>query len=301
MTLPTAAILCFLGASLAHADGGYAGEIQAWRAEHEAGLRTDDGWLTVAGLYWLKPGENRFGTAASNSILFPAGTAPPVAGVFHLDDRRVSIEAAPGVAITVNGAPLTATLPILSDASGAPDVLSIGRLRFFIIERGDRQGVRLRDLDSPQRKTFAGLTWFPVDAAYRVTARFEPATAPVTIHVPTVLGTVVDMESPGRAVFTLAGKEVSLDAVREAPDAKELFFILRDGTSGHETYGGGRFLYSDLPADGKVVLDFNKAHSPPCALTAFATCPLPPRAQPPRGPDPRRRDPEPGQRPRALR
>src|SRR5262249_19797787 len=133
------------------------------------------------------------------------------------------------------------------------------------------------DPESPQRKAFAGLTWFPVSESYRVVARFVPAAAPRSIAVPNILGQTIDMPSPGRAVFTLGGKELGLDAVLEEPDAQELFFIFRDGTSGKETSPAGRFLYAELPKDGTVVLDFNKAYSPPCAFTPHATCPLPPR------------------------
>jgi uncharacterized protein (DUF1684 family) len=56
-----------------------------------------------------------------------------------------------------------------------------------------------------------------------------------------------------------------------------LFIIFRDLTYRTTTYGAGRFLYAPMPKDGKVILDFNKAENPPCAFTAFATCPLPPR------------------------
>ena len=85
------------------------------------------------------------------------------------------------------------------------------------------------------------------------------------------------MLSPGYAVFTLNDRQLRLDPVLEEAGADQLFFIFRDATAPKETYGGGRFLYSDLPRDGQVVLDFNKAYSPPCAFTDFATCPLPPK------------------------
>jgi uncharacterized protein (DUF1684 family) len=75
----------------------------------------------------------------------------------------------------------------------------------------------------------------------------------------------------------LHGQDLRLYPVLEEPGAKELFFIFRDQTSGKETYGAGRFLYSALPREGTVVLDFNKAYNPPCAFTPYATCPLPPK------------------------
>ena len=74
-----------------------------------------------------------------------------------------------------------------------------------------------------------------------------------------------------------AGAEYRLEPIYETPNAKELFFIFKDATSGTDTYPAGRFLYSPLPANGSVTLDFNKAYNPPCAFTPFATCPLPPK------------------------
>src|SRR5262249_18755152 len=162
-------------------------------------------------------------------------------------------------------------------SGGEPEVLTMGHLKMHIIERGGRYGVRLKDSDSERRKSFTGLRWFPISESYRVTARFVPVNPPAEIPIPNILGQVSDRTSPCYAVFNLNGQELRLDPVLEEPDAEELFFIFRDGTSGKETYGAGRFLYTEKPHDGTVVLDFNKAFTPPCAFTPFATCPLPPR------------------------
>jgi len=132
-------------------------------------------------------------------------------------------------------------------------------------------------MNSPQRKAFRGLSWFEVDEAYRVTARFVPYGAMKPLSVPNVLGYTEKMLSPGYAVAHLGGKEIRLEGVLEDPRATQLFFIFRDLTTGKETYPAGRFLYSDLPREGRVVIDFNRAYNPPCAFTPFATCPLPPK------------------------
>src|SRR5262249_55920213 len=151
------------------------------------------------------------------------------------------------------------------------------RLRFFVIERGERVGIRLRDPESPARKAFRGLEWYPVDPAWRVTARFEPYPDHRQLQVPNVLGDLVPMDCPGRAVFAVGGKELALDAVLEEPEAEELMFIFADGTTERPTYPGGRFLYPSRPRGGTVILDFNRATSPPCAYTDSATCPVPPK------------------------
>ena len=197
--------------------------------------------------------------------------------MFVLDGAQVRVEVRAGVPVTLAGKPVTRQ-QVRSDAGGAaPDVLSLGALTMQIIERGGRLGVRLKDMKSPARASFKGLRYFPIDPRYRVVAAFTPHDKPVTLRVPNVLGMVEEMSSPGTASFALPGAAapLRLDAVRE-PGETQLFFIFRDATSGKTTYGAGRFLYAAPPVDGKVVLDFNRAYSPPCAFTPYATCPLPP-------------------------
>ncbi len=263
-----------LAALVTEADAAYHREIEAFRRGREERNAGEDGWLATAGLFWLREGKNRFGTAADSEIVLPSG--PARAGVLHVEQGRASVEVAAGVAVTLDGQKITQR-PLRSDANGAPDVLSLGRLRLFVIERGGRLAVRLRDPDTPARRAFRGLRWFPIRPEYRVIGRFVAHPAPRRLRVPNVLGMVEPMESPGVVVFRLDGKELRLEPVFETADKKELFFLFRDRTAGRETYGAGRFLYADLPAGGRVALDFNKAFTPPCAFTRFATCPLPPR------------------------
>ena len=177
--------------------------------------------------------------------------------------------------MTAGGEPVT-EMELRSDKAGSPDVLVLGRLRMFVIERDGRLAIRLRDLESPMRRGFTGLRWFPVRESFRVTALWVPYDPPKLLRVPNILGYAERLPSPGRAVFALDGRELALEPVLEDPQEAQLFFIFKDGTSGKETYPAGRFLYAEMPKDGSVVLDFNKAYNPPCAFTAFATCPLPP-------------------------
>jgi uncharacterized protein (DUF1684 family) len=259
------------------ADEAYRAGVRKWRAEREARLKADGGWLSVAGLFWLKEGRQTFGSAASNDIVLPA-SAPPEAGVFERAGARVEVSLAPGVGASLGGRPVEGgPYAMQPDVSGHPDVLSMGPLTMSVIQRGDRYGIRLRDRDNPARKAFAGLSWFDVDESWRVEARFVPYPEPKAVRVPNVLGQMNEMPSPGAVEFTRDGTTIRLDGVLEEKDADELFFIFRDGTSGKETYGSGRFLYAPLPRAGRIVLDFNKAYSPPCAFTPYATCPLPPR------------------------
>ncbi|HEY2941666.1 MAG TPA: DUF1684 domain-containing protein [Vicinamibacteria bacterium] len=257
------------------ANSVYHAEIETWRQNREARLKAEDGWLAVAGLFWLDEGVNRFGSGPGNAIALPAGAAPAVAGAFELRQGQVSVRIEPGVTVTAAGKPVAA-MDLRSDDPGPPDVLKLGRLSLQVIARGGRYGIRMKDPESETRRAFAGLRWFPVRDDMRVDARFVPWPSPRTIPIPNVLGQVNDLPSPGYAEFTVAGRKVRLEPVIEEPGAQELFFIFRDQTAGKETYPAGRFLYAPMPKDGAVVLDFNKAYSPPCAFTAYATCPLPP-------------------------
>ena len=271
-----AAAVVLVAAEARGQDEAYRQGVRKWREEREARLKADGGWLTVAGLFWLKEGANRFGTDAANEIVLPAGTAPPVAGVFLFAAGKTTVEVAPGARITTGGEPITRK-ELKADTSGSADVLALGPLQMHVIERQDRYAIRLKDMNNPQRQAFKGLSWFDVDESYRVTARFIPYGAMKPLSVPNVLGYAQKMPSPGYAVLSVGAKEVRLEGVLEDPHASQLFFIFRDLTTGKETYPAGRFLYSDLPKEGRVVIDFNKAYNPPCAFTPYATCPLPPK------------------------
>jgi hypothetical protein len=276
-------IVCLLLVSTACAervqlpDSAYLAEVEAWRAERHQRLTAEDGWLTVVGLHWLEPGVNRFGSDPGNEIPLSSPDVPSVAGTVELlADASVVARAAAGAAVTVNGTPLVESV-IHSDAQGQPDLLGVGRLSFYLIDRGGRLAARVKDPEAPARTGFKGIEHFPIDPRCRVTARLEPYPEPREVPVPTVLGTPTTMLAPGILRFTLRGEELSLEPYVNAVDDPEYFLIFRDRSSGNTTYGGGRFLDAAAAGDdGTTVLDFNLAYSPPCAFTPHATCPLPP-------------------------
>ena len=254
------------------ADSAYRATIEQWRAQEEAELKADDGWLTVSGLFWLKQGVNRVGSKTTSDIALPRG--PAELGAFELRDGKTTFRAAPGVAVRLNGKPAGGLMPLKSDTEGKPDRIQFDAFTMFVIHRGDRYGIRLKDTESATRKQFTGLRWFPVKESYRVIAKFVPYQPPKMLAISNVLGETEQEASPGYVVFTLDGQSLRLDPVVEDD---QLFFIFHDLSSGKETYPPGRFLYTDLPKNGEVVMDFNKAQNPPCAFTAYATCPLPPK------------------------
>jgi uncharacterized protein (DUF1684 family) len=259
-------------AALVAADTSYRATIQQWRAQRETDLKGSDGWLTVSGLFWLKEGVNRAGSNATSEIVLPRG--PVELGSFELRDGKTIFRAAPGVAVKLNGKAIDKAVPLKSDADGKPDLIQVDAYTMFVIHRGERYAIRLKDPESASRKEFTGLHWFPVKESYRVVAKFIPYPEPKMITIPNILGETEQDPSPGYVLFTLDGRSHRLDPVVEDD---QLFFIFRDLTSGKGTYPAGRFLYTDLPKDGEVVMDFNQAQNPPCAFTAYATCPLPPK------------------------
>ena len=250
--LPAIAGVALLGAA------SYQTEIAEWRRHREDNLKRDGGWLTVSGLFWLHEGVNTFGRDAGNEIVLPDGAGR--AGAFELKNGKVTVK--------MDGAERELWAESL-------DAAKVGRLSLFVIKRSDKYAIRLKDPESQYRREFHGIAYFPAAVEYKVTAKWVPAAEKIPIL--NMVGQTELMESPGYAVFDLHGSPYRLRPVLETPDAKELFYIFRDQTSAKETYGAGRFLYSAMPRDGQVELDFNKAYNPPCAFTPYATCPLPPQ------------------------
>lgn len=253
---------------------GWRADDEQYRRDLENRLTSDTGWLTIAGLSFLTKPETSVGSDPSNDVVLP-GATPSHVGTFVLaKDGTVSVRLAPDVKVTLlDGRPFTGGA-IKSDGDGAPDRLVLGDVQMWVHQSGDRPAIRIRDKNNPLRKTFSGRKWYPVDQAYRVEATFVPFDMPKEFQVPNLLGDIDRMTAPGQVTFTLGGQEFRMTPFI---DEDELWFIFRDTTSGETTYPAARFLYTPLPKDGKVVLDFNRAESPPCAFNQYATCPLPPR------------------------
>jgi uncharacterized protein len=266
--MPILPLLMLLGVSL---PADYKAQIEKWRAERETRLKSDTGWLTVAGLFWLQEGSNSIGTAESDRIQLPK-PAPDHAGSIEFHDGKATLKVTPGVAMKVNGAAVeTAVLKSDMETQGKPDLVTPGDLTFFVIERGSRWGIRLKDQNSEMRRDFKGLDWYPVNPEWRIVARWVKFPQPKEIEMDSMTGDKEKGTVPGYAEFTVNGKEYRLEPTTEGD---ELFFVFRDKTAGKTTYPAARFLYAK-PEGDQVVLDFNKAYNPPCAFTPYATCPLP--------------------------
>ena len=267
----SAALVCGLGMAAIRAPADdYEKEIEAWRVEREANLKADDSWLTVSALFFLREGENSFGSSPRNDLTLPDRVRAE-AGVFELRDGTVTLRAPAGGTLTVDGNAV-ATAQLYPSERRA--TLTIGSMSLWVHHSGERPAIRVRDTESEIRKSFTGLDWYPVDERYRVRGRFTPHAKPITVKTMNILGDIETYTSTGYVTLTVAGKEVRMLPVNSD---RRLWFIMRDLTSGDQTYSAARFLYADVAdANGWTTVDFNMAYNPPCAFNPHTTCPLPP-------------------------
>ena len=248
--------------------------VEEWREQRLESLLRDDGWLTLIGLHWLRGGQNTFGSDRRMDIVFPKEKSPGFAGLFYIEGKITAFEAAEGVEITHNGEPVQ-RMRLKTDKGGEPTILQMGSLRFYVIDRDGRRGVRVKDRESAALKEFSGLDYFPIDTKWRVSAQFIPSDSGSTTEVPTTLGTTTQSNAAGKLEFEMNGESHSLIALGN-PGDEELFLVFGDATNGKETYQGGRFLVARVDDDGEMAtIDFNMAYNPPCVFTPYATCPLP--------------------------
>ncbi len=261
---------------LVAAQDDYLASIAQWRAERIASLRKPDGWFSFVGSGLLNPGTSSIGSASDNAIVLAKG--PARLGELTLGaDGTIRLRLDPAVAadIRVDDRPASTVVTLLTNADGAtPTRVQFGKQWFYVVSSGDTIGWRLRDPESPALAAFNGIESFPVDPAWRVEATWQPFEPPRPIELVTIINTLQKAEVPGMAVFEIDGKSHQLQPVSE--DDGRLFFVFADRTSGKETYGAARFLYADPARDGKVVLDFNKAYNPPCAISPHVVCPTAP-------------------------
>jgi len=273
-TFSTIFLVLFFSFSLnAQKASSYKKEMQVWQQKRIQALKDPSGWINLTGLFWLKPGKNSFGSAPINDFVYQHKNMPSKAGYFLLENQQVYWVSNSGINIKINDSVITKALVFEKGKDQAP-LMALGSLRWNIIQREEKIGLRLRDLASPLLTSFKGTERFALDSNLRLLAHLEPAQQNKLL-IANVLGQISPLASPGKLVFNIKGTTYTLDALEEGD---ELFILFGDATSGNETYPAGRFLYTNKPdANGNTILDFNKAFNPPCAFTKFATCPLPPK------------------------
>lgn len=248
----------------------YEREAMEWRERRYNRLVEPFGWLSLVGLEPLNNGHYRIGTDETNELVVASGPRHWGSLTVIGNQAWFDVESADEVSIVNGRGP---SVEMLTGGDNGPTFIEAGSMQLQLLERGGEPVLRLRDSEAPTRVEFAGLEYFPFNPDWRIEARWLPHQEGSTLLVANVLGELIHEPNPGMAEFEFEGQSFGLEAV---DSGDQLFFILADRTSGRESYGLGRFLYSDLPEDGRVVLDFNRTYNPPCAFTEYSTCPLPP-------------------------
>jgi uncharacterized protein (DUF1684 family) len=269
--------------------GSWKGEIEAWQTDRETRYRSDSGWLTIVGFYWLEPGQNTVGAGEDNAVILTAG--PERAGTLVYSPREegsgeeapfsVVFHPAPGLEATLEvedaSSPVEGPTVLIASPPGPAGEVMVDQVRFWVLDRNSgKAAIRIQDPESEILESFTGIDNFEVDAAWRLLGRYETFPEPREMIVPNMLGHIDTTEAYGRVIFPWEGEEYSLIPMQDDAADSAFFFVFADETTGEETYGAGRFLYMHLQEDGIVVMDFNKAYNPPCAFNPWTTCPLPP-------------------------
>jgi uncharacterized protein (DUF1684 family) len=257
------------------ADPVFLADNAIWREERKQSLLKADGWTSLVGLHWLELKAHYLGSSPASGIKLAVG--PARLGMVKQEDGRVFFTPESGLALTLNDEPLKGRVEFNSDHDEIPGVIGFddGKGKLSLIKRGDRFGLRVKHADAPSRLHFTGLDYWPADADWKIQGKFVPHPPGKTMPIVDIIGTTSDAPNPGAVEFVRDGKTYRIEAMGEP--GGELFLVLADRTSGHGSYPAGRFMDTPAPdAQGNVVLDFNRAYSPPCAFTSFATCPLPP-------------------------
>jgi len=251
----------------------YQNSVMKWRQEVDTNLRRENGWLALAGLFWLRKDINLIGSDPESDILLPK-RAPRRLGTFEFDGNNVMLEVESDVPVEVNGVATKSAL-LDADQEDVPSFITFNDIRMVVLRRSKGVGIRLWDNSREERHSFPSREWYPVKENFRIPATYTRYEVPKIVKMPDILGAILDEPMQGFVSFELNGKKYEL-IVEELPD-RRLFIQFMDLTNHHQTYPSGRYHYTDAHENGKVFIDFNKAYSPPCAFTDYATCTFPPQ------------------------
>jgi uncharacterized protein len=251
----------------------YENGILKWRQEMDKNLRRENGWLALAGLFWLRKGINTIGSDPESDILLPR-RAPSRLGTFAFDEDDVTLNVEASLPVEVNGVETT-SVRLDADQEDVPSFITFNGMRMVVVRRSKGVGIRVWDNTREERRVFPSREWYPVKEEFRVPATYTRYETPKIVKMPDILGAILDEPMQGFVTFELGGRKHEL-IVEELPD-RRLFIQFMDPTNNQRTYPSGRYHYTDAQENGRVFVDFNKAYSPPCAFTKFATCTFPPQ------------------------
>jgi len=246
----------------------YEEQIIRWRARKQEDLIKENGWLALVGLSWLKQGRNLIGSNPMCEIILPE-RGPTFLGIIEMNGKTARLQVAAGVPVQVNGKPVKKTL-LKSNKEAKPSYITWNEICLVVHEHAGKYAVRIWDNQRRYRLTLPLRRWFPVNKRLRLNARYTRYPEPKITEQPDTFGETVEDRMDGYVSFHFEGKTYKLDATEV--ENNKLYIKFRDQTSSKESYPPSRYYYSEPLTDGKFVLDFNYAYSPPCAFTEYATC-----------------------------
>ena len=250
-------------------DNTYDDQIHQWRLKKYDELVRENGWLALAGLFWLKMGRNLIGSTPMCEVVLPE-RAPTFLGVVELKGNIARLSVAEGVLARVNDRLMQKAI-LKSNREAKPTFITWYDIRLGLHEHADKFGIRIWDNQRPQRFSLPPRKWFPVDKHFRVNARYTRYPDAQKTSQPDSVGDTVEDRIDGCVTFKFEGQKYRLDVTETKRNT--LFIKFKDLTSNKETYPPSRYCYTEpVGPDGKVVLDFNFSYSPPCAFTEYATC-----------------------------
>lgn len=264
------------GSSITETTDEYITEIEQWQQLRIDSLKGHTGFLNLAGLFWISGEVSSIGSDSVNTFIFPAKAVAQLGAILIMNDSLWFVQDE-SRQVTINGDSEADTTLIFVEGEINLTMTS-GDLHWFIIKRGTTYGIRLKDYKHPLLTSFNNIDNFPIDAKWRVSATWELYKEPKVVTVHNQVGMDLELNAPGALHFELEGKPYALEPIGSVND-KSYFVMIFDKTSGHGTYGSGRYI-NVVPPDenGKTYIDFNKAYNPPCAYTEFATCLFPHKA-----------------------
>jgi uncharacterized protein (DUF1684 family) len=236
-------------------------------------LRRENGWLALAGLFWLEGGENTFGSDPASAVVLP-GNVPAHLGTFRLTAGTITLNVTPAADVRIHGEKVQEAV-LQPDSSSSPTMVTVGQVVMMVIQRESVYAIRIWDNGRAERHTFPGRQWYPLQDSYRLPATFTPYETSETLTLTRSQGADFEELPAGYVNFNLNGQELSFLALRD--ESNSLFLPFKDATNGQSTYKGGRYLRAELPQNGLTTIDFNRAYHPPCTFTPYAVCTLPPR------------------------
>ncbi|HSG41817.1 MAG TPA: DUF1684 domain-containing protein [Anaerolineales bacterium] len=251
----------------------YVNNVLNWRKEMDTNLRRENGWLSLAGLFWLRNGQNIIGSDTTCDILLPP-RAPKRLGTFEFDGNNVTLNVEADTVVEVNGM-TTKTALLDADQEDVPSFITFDDMRMVVVRRSKGVGIRLWDNTQEKIRTFPSREWYPITNAFRLPAIYTRFESPKIVPLPDILGATMNTPMHGVLRFSINEQNFELQ-VTEEPD-HSFFIQFMDLTNGKLTYPSGRYCRTEpYKENEQFFLDFNKAYNIHCAFTDYATCTFPP-------------------------